>query len=60
MRETYKKGGPTAGKVEKGHAKYGSEVGPGEEDGTEQGESLHGGAVVLGGMGDVFLLLGYL
>lgn len=60
MWETYRKGGPTAGKVEKGHAEYGSEVGPRKKNGAEQGESFHGGAVVLGGVGDILLLLGNL
>lgn len=47
----------TSRKVEKCHAKHRGEVGPRQEDGTEEGESLHGGAVVLRGVGEVLLLL---
>ena len=50
-------GGLTRFKVEEAHVEKGREVRPREEDGAEEGQRLHGGAVVLGGVGKVLLLL---
>lgn len=49
--------GLTRFKVEEAHIEEGGEVRPREEDGAEECESLHGGAVVLRGVGEVLLLL---
>ena len=48
----------TISKIKKGHAEDGSEVGSGQEYGSEKGQGLHGCTIVLGGVGDVLLLLG--
>lgn len=44
--------------VEKGHAKDGGEIGPGQEEHTEERERLHGGAVPLARVRYLLLLAG--
>ena len=44
--------------VEKRHGEDRREVCPRQEQGAEEGKRLHSGAVPLGGVGQVFLLLG--